>query len=78
LIITTWRYFASKTVLIQNNEKTAHFGFEGKTRKGFCLLWGQTLLCIITLGLYLPWAYAKCMNYFINNTYFEENQMKLS
>ena len=76
--IKTCRYFANKTVLIQSNEQIAHFGFEGKTGIGFCLLWGQALLCIITLGIYLPWAYAKCMKYFINNTYFEENQMKLS
>jgi len=78
LTIKTWRYFASKTVLIQNNEKTANFGFEGKTGKGFCLLWGQILLCFITLGLYFPWAYTKGLNYFINNTFFEENQTRLS
>jgi uncharacterized membrane protein YjgN (DUF898 family) len=78
LTIKTWSYFAGKTVVIQNNEQTGNFGFEGKTGEGFCLLWGQTLLCMITIGLYIPWAYAKCTNYFINNTFFEEHQQKLN
>jgi len=78
LTIKTWRYFACKTVLIENNEEKVHFGFEGKTGKGFCFLWGQTLLCIITLGFYFPWAYAKCLKFLINNTFFEENQTRLT
>jgi len=78
LTIKTWHYFTCKTVLIENSEEKAHFGFEGKAGKGFCLLWGQTLLCIITLGLYFPWAYAKCLNFFITNTFFEETQTRIT
>jgi len=70
--IKCYRYFAERTVLETEGKEKARLGFDGK--KGFGLLWGQTLLSIITLGIYLPWAYANCMRYFINGTFIEEKQ----
>ena len=70
--IKLYRYFSGKTILTENQKELFRFGFEGKTGKGFCLLWGQTLLSLITLGIFLPWAYANCARYFINNTYIED------
>ena len=53
----------------ENDVEKGGFGFDGSTGKGFGLLWGQGLLCIITVGIYGPWAIAKIGNWFINNTW---------
>jgi len=74
LYIKCYRYFAARTVLETAGKETARLGFEGRTGSGFGLLWGQALLSIITLGIYLPWAYANCMRYFINGTFIEDKQ----
>lgn len=68
-LIKAWRYFSEKTIVQDNGAAVAKLGFEGDTKQGFMLLWGQALLSIITLGVYLPWAYANCIRYFITNTY---------
>jgi uncharacterized membrane protein YjgN (DUF898 family) len=73
-IISVYRYFAGKTVIGENGSEKSRLGFEGKTGKGFALLWGQTLLTVITCGIYLPWAYANCLRYFVNATVVQEKQ----
>ena len=78
LYVNTWRYFAGKTVVMENGTEKGRFGFDGKTVEGFCLIWGQSLLCIITIGIYSPWAYAKCTKYFTNNTYYESAQSRIA
>ncbi len=55
-----------------NKEKSGSFGFSGQTGRGFLLMWGQTLLTVITLGIYCPWAMVKVANWFINNIYVED------
>ncbi len=74
LYIKCYRYFAERTVLETDGKETARLGFDGKTDSGFGLLWGQSLLSIITLGIYLPWAYANCLRYFVNGTFIENTQ----
>lgn len=74
LMIKIYRYFVDKTVILDNGTEKACFGFEGKTGRGFGLLWGQALLCIVTLGIYSPWAVAKIANYFITDSFIEEKQ----
>ncbi len=64
-----YRYFAERTVLKENGETVATFGFEGATSDGFKLLWHQLVLTLCTLGLYAPWAYANCLGFFVTNTY---------
>jgi uncharacterized membrane protein YjgN (DUF898 family) len=73
-VVNIVRYFAGKTVIRKNGTEAGRLGFDGTRGKGFTLLWGQTLLTIITLGIYLPWAYANCARFFVNGTYFEEKQ----
>ena len=72
--ISIYRYFAGKTIIGENGSEKSRLGFEGKTGKGFALLWGQTLLTVITCGIYLPWAYANCLRYFVNATVVQEKQ----
>lgn len=47
------------------------FGFDGKTGRGFGLIWGQGLLTLITIGIYGPWAMSKVTNWFVNSTFIE-------
>jgi uncharacterized membrane protein YjgN (DUF898 family) len=67
--LKTYRYFTAKTVLSRGETEIGRLGFEGV--KGFGLLWGQTLLSIITLGIYLPWAYANVGRWLLSATYCE-------
>ena len=64
-----YTYLAGKTVFERNNAPFAHAGFDGQ--KGFGLLWGQALLSIITLGIYIPWATSRIGKWLINATYVE-------
>lgn len=73
-VISVYRYFAEKTIISENGAEKSRMGFEGKTGKGFALLWGQTLLTLITCGIFLPWAYANCLRYFVNATVVREKQ----
>jgi uncharacterized membrane protein YjgN (DUF898 family) len=64
-----YRYFTERTVLTRGEAEMGHLGFEG--RKGFGLIWGQTLLSIVTLGFYLPWAYANIGRWLVGDTVVE-------
>jgi uncharacterized membrane protein YjgN (DUF898 family) len=64
-----YRYFTERTVLMRGGAEIGHLGFEGSG--GFGLLWGQTLLTIITLGFYAPWAYAHVGRWLIGGTVVE-------
>jgi len=46
-------------------------GFELDAKSDFLFLTGQALLCIITLGIYFPWAYCKSGSYILSKTYVE-------
>jgi hypothetical protein len=67
--IKVYRYFAERTKIDTENGGT--FGFQGRTGKGFGLMWGQILLTIITVGIYAPWALAKVGKWFLSNTYYK-------
>ena len=79
-VILTWKYFfdrVSLKTIVPNvidadaNGPLGRVGFDGSIKKGFALLWIQTLLCAITLGLYFPWAFARTAEYFIGHTFVE-------
>jgi uncharacterized membrane protein YjgN (DUF898 family) len=53
--VRLYRYFAARTRLQRGGSAEA-VGFEGGIGKGFGLIWGQTLLCLVTAGIYAPWA----------------------
>lgn len=74
VFVNVARYFAGRTVIRENGGEIGRLGFGGKAGKAFTLLWGQALLTVITFGIYMPWAYAACLKFFIDNAYFEEKQ----
>jgi uncharacterized membrane protein YjgN (DUF898 family) len=69
-----YRYFAGRTVIERDGRETGRLGFDGSIGKGFGLLWGQGLLCLVTVGVYLPWAYARVGRWLLAATYHEAVQ----
>jgi len=61
-----FRYFVGKTVISEAGRESGRFSFEASLARGFFLLWGQALLTIVTFGIYVPWAYAKSLRFFVN------------
>ena len=72
--LKAYRYFIGKTIVESGGKEISRLGFDGRISEGFALLWGQALLSIITAGIFLPWAYANCIRYFINGSYIEDTQ----
>ena len=76
-VIRTWKYFLDRTtwksIALKGTEPVplARAGFDGSIKKGFALLWTQSLLCAITLGLYFPWAFARIADYLFGHTFVE-------
>ena len=69
-IIKLYHYFVGKTVAV-SDEKTLKFGYDMEPKADFLFLWGQTLLIIVTLGIYYPWAACKMVERIMGKTYSE-------
>ena len=69
-----YKYFAERTVLESGDAELGRLYFEGKLGEGFLLLWGQCLLSIVTLGIYLPWAIAKTNVWLIGQSGYSGGQ----
>lgn len=71
-LIKIYQYFLPK-FSIANDE---NIEFQIKTDfiifDSWKYLWGQIILSIITLGIYLPWAYCNIFNYIITKIYIEK------
>lgn len=68
--IKLYAYFTEKTIA-QSGDVTRRFGFDKDNFNDFLMIWGQTLLTIITLGLYYPWAISKIGSRILSRTYLE-------
>ena len=66
-----YKYFMDRTVAESESGKKG-FGYELEARKDFLFLWGQTLLTIITVGIYYPWACCKVTSRILSKTYTEQ------
>lgn len=66
-----YRFFISRTYAI-SDESTRKFGFDDLGFKDFLFMWGQLLLILITVGIYLPWGYCKITHRYLSRTYLEE------
>jgi hypothetical protein len=58
-------------------DEIGHLGFDGPLGRGFLVIWGQLLLTIITIGIYLPWAYARIFRWVAKYTYYEPTAEKV-
>lgn len=70
-MVRLYKYFAGKTTASKDDEKLM-FGYDIQQLNDFLFIWGQTLLTIITLGIYYPWAMCKIGKRIIGNTYLQE------
>lgn len=77
MAIKLYQYFLGKTVIRSEQTETGRFSFDGTAREGFGFLWGQVLLAIVTLGIYLPWAYANIMRWFVCKVGLTAEQLSL-
>ncbi len=72
-MVRCYVYFAPKVTLSRGDMDVGRFSFEGAMGKGFGLIWGQSLLCLITLGVYIPWAYSRIGSWMAASTFLERN-----
>jgi hypothetical protein len=68
-----YAYFAERTVLERDGAELGRIAFEGRLGKGFGLFWGQSLLCLVTLGFYIPWGGARMLSWTLENSSYVEN-----
>ncbi len=68
--VRVYSYFARRTSLVppEQGREGYMMGFDGTPGGGFGLIWGQTLLSLITLGIYAPWAVARIGRWFASHT----------
>lgn len=66
-----YKYFMEKTVA-RNEDSLKKFGYDLAAGDDFLFIWGQVLLCIITIGIYYPWTYCKVSNYVLSKTFMDE------
>lgn len=55
-LLILYRYFVAHTIVEDESGVRVRFAFEGRIGEGFRLLWGQTLLTLVTLGFYGAWS----------------------
>lgn len=67
-----YQYFLQKTQIKSDTGENVNLGYELDATNDFLFIWGQTLLTIITIGIYAPWAYCKVMERVLGKTYLEE------
>jgi hypothetical protein len=67
-----YEYFSQRT-LVKSDHSRRRFGYEIDPWNDFLLMWGQTLLIIITLGIYYPWATCKIGKRILSKTYLIED-----
>lgn len=65
-----YHYFADKTIA-ESPDRKLQFGYEQDAKGDFLFIWGQTLLTIVTLGIYFPWAYSKIGKRILTKTFVE-------
>jgi len=66
-----YKYFAERTYA-RSELKSKTFGYDIEPLDDFLFIWGQTLLTIITLGVYYPWAFCKVRSRILSKTYSED------
>ena len=68
-MLRIYKYFTDRTTAV-STEGEFRFGYNIDQLNDFLFIWGQTLLMIITLGIYYPWALCKIGNRILGKTYF--------
>ena len=70
-MLRLYKYFTDRT-LADSGDRKLGFGYDIDQLNDFLFIWGQTLLTIITFGVYYPWAFCKIGNRLLSKTYIQE------
>ena len=70
-MVRLYKYFTKKT-FADSDERTRQFGYDIDQWNDFLFIWGQSLLTMITLGIYYPWALSKVGSRILGKTYLTE------
>jgi uncharacterized membrane protein YjgN (DUF898 family) len=70
-MLRLYKYFTDRTLAV-SDERKLNFGYDIDQLNDFLFIWGQTLLSIVTLGIYYPWAFCKIGNRILSKTYVAE------
>ncbi|MBN2614884.1 MAG: DUF898 family protein [Bacteroidales bacterium] len=73
MCIQLYIYFAVRTVA-ENKQAERYVGFDKDPLNDYLLIWGQILLSVLTLGIYVPWAIAKVGKVFLSRTYLSVSE----
>ena len=72
-IVALYKFYVTRIDIKDDNNSITHsLGCDLKCGADSLYIFGQTLLTIITLGLYYSWAYCNISKRFINKTYIKE------
>ncbi len=72
--LNLYKYFMDRTVA-DNGISKMKFGFDIDLKNDFLFIWKELLLCIITLGLYYPWAFCKINSRILGKTFTESEEV---
>ncbi len=75
-ILAIWKYFIDRTVIDRDGQPAGRLVFT-RERGGFWFLWVQLLLSLVTIGIYLPWAYANIIRYVLSHVAVEDTPAEL-
>lgn len=75
-MLSLLEYFVNRTVLDKEGQPYGRFDFK-REPGGFGFIWKQILLSLVTLGIYLPWAYANILRYVLSHTSIEDTPAEL-
>ncbi|MBN2638241.1 MAG: DUF898 family protein [Bacteroidales bacterium] len=80
MYVKLYEYFVAQ-IVVEKSDSTFKLGFEEDVMDDFLFLWAQTLLSLVTIGIYTPWAISKIGNRFFRRTFIvieEPEQVILS
>lgn len=66
-----FKYFAEKTIAT-SEDGSKNFGYDIDPWNDFLFIWGQSLLALITLGIYYPWAFCKVRSRILSKTHIQD------
>jgi uncharacterized membrane protein YjgN (DUF898 family) len=67
-MLRIYKYFTDRTTAVSIDGEF-RFGYDIDQLNDFLFIWGQSLLMIITLGIYYPWAFCKIGNRILGKTF---------
>jgi uncharacterized membrane protein YjgN (DUF898 family) len=73
-LLRLYKYFTERTYIFEQGiqpEKKGRMNYELEPLKDFLFIWKQTLLSIITAGVYYSWAYCKIQQRILSKTSIE-------